>query len=137
MIRQKFKLPHHHWTVYAYYVVTKPNADEILDALAHIGCTGEDLARAHDNLMSGKCDTGLTYSNSTTRETVVVIAKTSSALEFAQSWTHELGHAACHIAQSYGIDLGGEEVRYINDALVDATWKTAKELLCDHCRHNM
>lgn len=136
MIRQKFKLPHHHWLVYAYYVVTHPYADEILGALAHIGCAGEDLARAHENLMSGKLDTGLTYSNSDTRETVMVFAKTSSAKEFQQSYKHETGHLQTHIAQTFGIDPYGEEIQYIGDDIVDATWEIAKDLLCEHCRNN-
>ena len=77
MIRQRFTLPKYHWRVYSYYVVTNPNADEILDALVHIGCDVEDLQRAYNNLTSGKLDTGLTYSNSDTQETVMVFAKTS------------------------------------------------------------
>ena len=67
MIRQKFHLKSYGWTSHVYYVVTRPNAEEILGALAGIGCGGEDLARAHDNLMSGRLDTGLTYSNGLTR----------------------------------------------------------------------
>ena len=92
MIRQKFTLNKYAWHVYAYYVVTKPNADEILDALVGIGCHGEHLEGAYKNLTSGKIDTGLTYSNSDTRETVIVFAKTSSAKEFQQSYKHETGH---------------------------------------------
>lgn len=136
MIRQKFALPQYGWRIYAYYVVTEPNADEILDALVHIGCGGEDLQRAYNNLMSGKLDTGLTYSNSDTRETVMVFAKTSSAKEFQQSYKHEIGHLQDHIAQTFGINPHGEELQYIGDDIVEATWDIAKELLCDHCRKN-
>lgn len=136
MIRQKFKLPHYRWTVYAYYVVTKLNADEILDALVGIGCHGEHLEGAYNNLTSGKLDTGLTYSNSDTLETVIVFAKTSSAKEFQQSYKHETGHLQMHIAQTFGIDPYGEEIQYIGDDIVDATWDIAKDLLCEHCRNH-
>lgn len=136
MIRQHFTLPQYRWNVYAYYVVTKPNADEILDALVHIGCGGEHLEGAYNNLTSGKLDTGLTYSNSDTRETVIVFAKTSSAKEFQQSYKHETGHLQTHIAQTFGIDPYGEEIQYIGDDIVEATWEIAKGLLCDHCRKN-
>lgn len=134
MIRQRFTLPNYDWRVYAYYVVTKPNADEILDALVHIGCSGEDLQRAYNNLTSGRIDTGLTYSNSDTRETVIVFAKTSSAKEFQQSYKHETGHLQSHIAQTFDIDPYGEEIQYIGDDIVDATWEIDKDLLCDCCR---
>lgn len=136
MIRQKFTLPHYHWTVYAYYVVTKPNADEILDTLVNIGCTGLNLERAYKNLTSGNLDTGLTYSNSDTRETVMVFAKTSCAKEFQQSYQHEVGHLKDHIAQTFGIDPHGEELQYIGDDIVEATWNIAKDLLCDHCKRH-
>ena len=122
------------WRLYVYYVVTELHADEILDRLAEIGCDGDNLSKAHDNLTSGKCDTGLTYTNQSTRETVVVIAKTSTALQFLQSLTHEFVHASCHIAQHYGLPLGGEEVRYICDGLLEKTWEISRELLCDCCR---
>lgn len=136
MIRSHFDLPKYDWRVYTYYVVTKPNADEILNALVHIGCDGATLDRAYRNLTSGKLDTGLTYSNSDTRETVMVFAKTSSAKEFQQSYKHETGHLQSHVAQTFGIDPYGEEIQYIGDDIVDATWEIAKDLLCDHCRNN-
>lgn len=134
MIRQTFALPKYSWRIYAYYVVTRPHADDILDNLAAIGCDGETLERAYRNLTSGKLDTGLTYSNVDTRQTVIVFAKTSSAKEFQQSYQHETGHAKDHIAQTLGIDPHGEELQYIGDDIVDATWKVAKDLLCDCCR---
>lgn len=133
MIRQHFALPRYGWHVYAYYVVTEPNAEEVLDALVHIGCGGEDLERAYTNLTSGNLDTGLTYSNRDTRETVMVIARTSSAKEFQKSYKHETGHLQDHIAQTFGINPHGEELQYIGDDIVEATWETAKDLLCDRC----
>lgn len=136
MIRQRFALPKYDWRIYAYYVVTKPNADEILENLVGIGCVGETLKRAYRNLTSGKLDTGITYSNQSTRETVIVFAKTSSAKEFQQSYKHETGHLQTHIAQTFGIDPYGEEIQYIGDDIVDATWEIAKDLLCEHCRNH-
>lgn len=136
MIRQKFTLNSYGWIIYAYYVVTKPNADEILENLVGIGCDGETLQRAYKNLTSGKLDTGLTYSNSDTRKTVMVFAKTSNAKEFLQSYKHETGHLQSHIAQTFGINPYGEELQYIGDDIVEETWETAKDLLCDHCRRN-
>lgn len=134
MIRQRFYDKKTNWRVHVYYVVTHPDADEIMTKLVDIGCNGRNLDTAYDNLTSGKLDTGLTYTNSDRHESVVVIAKTSSALEFLQSLTHEFGHLSSHIAEYYGIPLNGEEVRYINDALLERTWAISRELLCDCCR---
>ena len=137
MIRQRFDLPRYGWRCYAYYVVTHPNADEILDMLEQIGCDGDTLERAYHNLTSGKCDTGLTYSNSRSRETVMVFAKTSNAKQFQQSYQHEIGHIKDHITQNFGISPHGEEIQYIGDEIVDATWDIAKDLLCDCCKRKI
>ena len=129
MIRQHFKLPDYDWDVWCYYIVARPDADEIVSRLEDMGCNGNDLERAYTNLRSGKLDTGLTYTNTALHQTVVVIAKTSSPKEFAQSWRHELGHVADHIAQCFGISPHGEELQYIGDELVNQTWKIAEKLL--------
>lgn len=134
MIRQKIALNSYGWIIYAYYVVSRPNADEILENLVGIGCDGETLQRAYKNLTSGNLDTGLTYSNIDTRETVMVISATSSTKEFQKSYKHETGHLQSHIAQTFGIDPHGEEIQYIGDDIIESTWEIAKDLLCEHCR---
>lgn len=134
MIRQKIYLPEYDWHVMLYYVVSKLNAKEILSKLEKLGCSGEDLTRAERSLTTGDADTGLTYTNHYRGESVVVIAKASNALEFEQSYTHELGHLSNHIALFYGLPLNGEDVRYIQDSLIAKTWDIARELVCDCCR---
>lgn len=135
MIRQRLYHKDTDWRCYIYYIVTEPDAEEIMERLHEIGCDSDSLKRAYSSLTSGKCDTGLTYTNQTRHESVVVIAKTSTALEFLLSLEHEFGHLACHIAQYYGLNLGGEDVRYICDALIEKTWPISRELLCDCRRH--
>lgn len=137
MIRKRFDLPRYGWRCYAYYIVTKPNADEIIDTLEQIGCNGDDLEQAYKNLKSGRCDTGLTYTNSRSRETVIVFAKTSNAKQFQQSYQHEIGHMKDHIAQTFGISPHGEELQYIGDDIVSETWDVAKTLICDCCKKTL
>lgn len=134
MIRQKFTLGKYGWTIYAYYVVTRPDAEEILENLIGIGCDGDTLQRAYGNLTSGNLDTGLTYSNKSIGKTVMVFSATSSAKEFQKSYQHETGHLKDHIAQAFGIDPHGEELQYMGDDIVGETWEIAKGLLCEHCR---
>lgn len=130
MIRQCFYIDRYDWTVHAYYSVHGYYTDEIVSLLYETGCDGKDLMRAEDSLTAGKLNTGLTYSNLETHETVMVIASTSTAEEFAKSWRHELGHLGDHIARSYGINPHGEEIQYIGDMLVGATWNVARTFLC-------
>jgi len=137
MIRQRFTLPAYGWKCHAYYVVERPHAEEILEHLEELGCSGEDMWNAIDNLMSGKCDTGLTYSNASTRESVMVFAKTTSAMEFQQSYQHETGHLKDHITQAFGISSHGEEIQYIGDEIVARTWDIAKQFLCECCKKEL
>lgn len=134
MIPQRIYDRKYDWRIHVYYIVTEPDAEEILERLQGIGCRGDNLRQAYGNLTSGKLDTGLTYTNESTHESVVVIARTSTALQFLQSLTHEFGHLSNHIAQAYRIPLSGEEVRYICDGLLAKTWEISRELLCDCCR---
>ena len=113
-----------------YYAVDTYYTEEILDYM---------LRTAYDNINSGNLNTGVTYSNFGTRETVMVIALTSSPKEFAKSWRHECGHMATHICQALGIDPYGEEIQYIGDDIVEKTWEYAKSLLCecDCCKNKV
>lgn len=139
MIRQKFIIEKYGWNVFVYYAVDSYYIDEIIDNMHSIGCDGNMLRTAYDNINSGNLNTGVTYSNFGTRETVMVIALTSSAKEFAKSWRHECGHMATHICQALGIDPYGEEIQYIGDDIVEKTWEYAKSLLCecDCCKNKV
>lgn len=104
-----------------------------------IGCDGAMLRTAYENMNSGKINTGVTYSNFGNRKTVMVIALTSSAKEFAKSWRHECGHMATHICQALDITPYGEEIQYIGDDIIEAMWEYAHPLLCecDCCKHKV
>lgn len=96
MIVQDFYIPKYDWRVRVYYAVTTYWISEILCELHRIGCRGEDFKQAYRNLSSGALNTGLTYSDFEERETVMVIALTSSPGEFQNSWDHEKGHLYDH-----------------------------------------
>ncbi|MCM1031565.1 MAG: hypothetical protein NC410_09035 [Oscillibacter sp.] len=130
MIRQRFTLGRNDWEVFAYYAVDAYYVDEIMSRLIEIGCRGKDLKKAYKNLDTGDLDTGLTYSNYGRRQSVMVIALTSSPKEFEKSWRHESGHLAAQICETFGIPLNGEEIQYLGQDIVDATWDIAKHFLC-------
>lgn len=139
MIRQQIHIQTEkcNWKVRIYYVVTHVQAEEIMTQLMALGCSGEDLQKAEINLFQGKLDTGLTYSNTEKRKTIMVIAKTSTPMEFACSQQHEVGHLKSHMAEAYGIPQKGEEIQYLGDEIYRQMWPIAKTLLCECCRsHN-
>lgn len=137
VIRQTFDLPKYGWFVRVYYAVTGYYVDEIIGRLMDIGCDGKYLENARKSLSAGDLDSGITFSNEQTGETVIVIELTSSAKEFLKSLRHEAGHLAAHIAQADDIDPYGEEIQYIGDDIIEEMWPVARHFLCDDCRTRM
>lgn len=137
MIVQDFYIPKYDWRVRVYYAVTTYWTSEILCELHRIGCRGEDFKQAYRNLSSGALNTGLTYSDFEDRETVMVIALTSSPGEFQNSWDHEKGHLCRHISQVFNIDPYGEEAQYLSGEVGQKMFPIAKNFLCEHFRKNL
>lgn len=137
MIVQDIYLPEYDWHCKIFYAVTCYWEDEILRELKRIGCSGKNYKTARRNLHTGKMNTGLTYSNKDTGESVVVIAKTSSAEEFAHTYDHEKGHLAKHIALAYDIDPYGEELQYLSGDIAKKMFPVAKRFMCECCRKKL
>ena len=137
MIRQQFDISIYDWKVEVYYAVDCYYTDEIMGRLYDIGCRGDDLQTAYENLSAGKPDTGLTYSNYGTRQTVMVIGITSSATQFQNSYDHERKHLEAHIAAALGIDPWGEEICYLSGEIGQLMFEKARLMLCDCdcCKH--
>ena len=137
MIVQDFILPEYRWRVRVYYAVTTYWAEAIMRELARIGCRGEELRRAYRSLISGNLDTGLTYSNRRTHESVMVIGLTSSAAQFQNSLDHEKGHLVKHISLAFGLDPYGEQQQYLSGEIGQRMFTVARRFLCEHCRSKL
>ena len=137
MIRQQIhiKTDKCDWKVRIYYVVTHLQAEEIMQQLIALGISGGNLQDAEVNLYKGDLNTGLTYSNTEKKRTIMVIAKTATPMEFACSQQHEVGHLKSHMAEAYGIPQKGEEIQYLGDEIYRLKWPIAKTLLCECCRN--
>lgn len=97
-------------------------------------CWGGNGFGGFGNLSSCKLDTGLTYSNYSTHETVMVIGINSSAEEFMNSFCHERKHLEMHIAKAFDLNPWGEEVAYLSGKIGQKMYRVAKKFLCEHCR---
>lgn len=136
MVRQQICINYrgNEWKIRIYYYVSSFYTDEILKQLAAIGCEGDFIQDAQTNLEKGKLDSGLAYTNPKERKSVIVIARTSSAMEFACSMQHEVGHVKSSIASAMGFSQSGEDIQYIGDAIYKEMWPIAEGFLCDCCR---
>lgn len=134
MIRAKIELPKYRWKVRAYIAVSRYYTDDILNDMEALGASKSNLADAYRNLSSGQLNNGLTYTNSEKRETIWVVALTSSAREFMDSVVHEIRHLEQHIANECGIDENSEEACYLCGDIAYRLFPYCKKLLCEHCR---
>lgn len=135
MIRTTLYISKYDWLLHCYFAVASYYVDEIVDHLAILGASPKVQRSTYNLLSKGTLDSGITYSNYSRRESVLVTALTSNASEFFNSFIHETGHLATHIALADGISLKGEEVRYIHGDISRALFPYCQHLLCDCCRH--
>ena len=141
MIRQQFDISKYDWKVEVYYAVDCYYTDEIMGRLYDIGCRGDDLQTAYENLSAGKPDR-LTCSSQLSRCAFSsihfsAIGITSSAAQFQNSYDHERKHLEAHIAAALGIDPWGEEICYLSGEIGQLMFEKARLMLCDCdcCKH--
>lgn len=137
MIRTTLYIKKYDWVVHCYFAVTCYYAHEIIAMMSRLGASERNLVDAWSSMCDGQLNGGITYSNSRRRESVMVTELTTSAREFMDSFVHETGHLATHIALEDDIPLDGEEVRYIQGDISRALFPMCHALLCDECRAHM
>lgn len=137
MIRQRIHLEKYEWDITIFYSVSYYAIYEIMAALADIDCEERYMRQAYNNIYACDLNTGLTYSNSRKRESVMVIGLASSAREYFNSITHETTHAAVHIAKASGMDTEGEDICYIAGEIARSMYPAAKNFLCRKCLEKM
>lgn len=135
MIRQDVYLERWDWYVMVYYAVDTYYMDEILEELEMIGCTYAD--EIEEDLTQHPYNNGLTYSNMRRRVSLIVIGLTETPDEFQNTYDHEKGHLAMHIAEEDRMDVFGEEFQYLTGEIGKQTFPIAKRFMCEHCRKDL
>ena len=134
MLAQEFLLKKWNWLVRVFYVVDSIPIKFITEELEAIDCSKKDIEEAVLVLDSGEDNKGITYSNVNTKESIIVIGKTSCPAQFAHSYDHEKLHLAMHIARENNIDPYSEDLAYLIGDIGFEMFKVAKLFLCEHCR---
>lgn len=121
---KRIYLERYGWTVYVWYAGSPYFCmEEIVSKLRDMGCEGEFMRRATDNMERGNMNSGLTYTNMATGETAIVIGKAENEAEEVNSVAHEVHHAVAHICERYGVDLASEEACYLSGELAERVWR--------------
>lgn len=134
MIAHTFIVWQHDWLVKVYVDTTAEDADVILDELSSIGADMDVMRNAYRSLREGKVNTGLTYASPTYRETVMVVSRATSAMEYFNSIVHEIAHAGVYTCDALGIDVRSEQAAYFQGGLARDIFGCVSRFLCEHCR---
>lgn len=127
MIRHKVHIRRYDWKVYCYFAVDCYYTKQIAEQLVQIGCTDDFVQKATQNMGCNNLNQGFCYSRDGC--SVLVTGLTSSAEEFINSFTHELYHLVCHIAEARRFSPVGEEAAYLMGDLAREMYPAIKPLL--------
>lgn len=118
------------WWVRIYFAVTCYHSDRILKDLDCLDCSDEIYFRAKWHLRKGNLNTGLTYSNTRARESVMVVGLSSTMGQFLNSFEHELRHLVDDIAGALNIAIKGEDVAYLTGDLNALLFEDIHPFIC-------
>ena len=137
MIRQDIYLSEYGWNITVYYAVDTYYTKEILNELEKYNPTLKEYEEVMDMMDNFEYNTGFTFSNYPQRKSIVVIGLTTSPSEFQNTFDHEKGHLATHIAQYYNVDPYSEKYQYLAGEIGKKLFPVAKKFLCEHCKKEL
>lgn len=134
MIIQDVYLEDWDWVIKVYYAVDTFYMDSIIGDLESMGCSDKKINEIEWALTQYPYNNGLTYSNIEHRWSLIVIGITETPEEFQNTFDHEKGHLAMHIAETDDIDVFGEDFQYLTGEIGRELFPVAKKFMCEHCR---
>lgn len=121
MFAQYIQLGKRGWNILVYYGVDKDDFVEIADSLEQVGCPKKEIKAAFKILK--KENTGLTFSNTDLKMSIVCISKASDSSQFVNTIMHEAKHVQSHICAYYDIEEDSEEAAYLIGYIVQRMYK--------------
>lgn len=137
MIKQEIYLPKYSWYIKAYYAVDAYYTDEILEELEKYNPTIEEYNSVKSLMENYEYNTGFTFTDYRDKQSLMVIGLTTSPSEFQNTFDHEKGHLATHIAQYYNIDPYSEHFQYLAGDIGKKLFPIAKKFICKHCKQDL
>ena len=125
MIIDNFSI--YNWKITILYETTCYDINYIIKTLMDINCPKYYIKRALENLEECKLNSGLTYSNSRLKSSVIIINKTSSFSQLINTISHEYFHLISHISKRLNIK-DEEELANLNGNLNMRSYKIIKKL---------
>lgn len=130
MIAQYIQLGKRGWNVLVYYGVEESDFIEIADSLRQLGCSKQNIQKSFKILK--KKNTGMTFSNSDYKMSIVCISVATDTSQFVNTAIHEAKHVQSHICSYYGIDEDSEEAAYLIGHIVQRMYKMFAKIVKEY-----
>ena len=118
-----------YWSIVLFVDVDYDRFDIIESALTNIFAPISVIDEIYDKI-SYKYDSGVTFTNSDFRTSVVCINKTTSREELINTITHEADHIQDDICDYYNVPLDSEQAAYLIGYLVGKMYYNSRTLFC-------
>lgn len=120
-----------YWSIVLFVNVDYDRFDIIEDALTDILAPISIIDEIYDKI-SYKRNSGVTYSNSDFRTSVVCINKASTREELINTISHEADHVQDAICDYYDVPLDSEPAAYLIGYLVGKMYYHSRRLFCSN-----
>lgn len=118
-----------YWTVILFINTDYDNFERIRQVLEDIECPDKIINNIY-NKIAYKLDSGVTFTKSNLRTSVVCINEASSREELINTISHEADHVQAHICKYYDISLDSEDAAYLIGYLVSRFYRCSSRLFC-------
>ena len=120
-----------HWSIVLFVDVDYDRFDIIESALTNILAPISVIDEIYDKI-SYKYNSGVTFTNSDFRTSVVCINKTTSKEELINTISHEADHVQADICKYYNVPLDSESAAYLIGYLVGKMYYQSRRLFCSY-----
>ena len=118
-----------YWSIILFVDVDYDKFDVIESALTNILAPISVIDEIYDKI-SYKLNSGVTFTNSKYRTSVVCINKTTTREELINTISHEADHIQDAICDYYGVPLDSEQAAYLIGYLVGKMYYASRSLFC-------
>ena len=118
-----------YWSIVLFVDVDYNKFDVIESALTDILAPISVIDEIYDKI-SYKLNSGVTFTNSKYKTSVVCINKTTTREELINTISHEADHVQDAICDYYDVPLGSEQAAYLIGYLVGKMYYASRSLFC-------
>lgn len=122
MVTQYIELGNRGWGILIYYGTSEEDVDDVYNALVALGCSKKD-AKYSTMTVTRKLNTGLTFTNTKLKMSLVCVADAETADQFVNTAIHEAKHVQSHVCEYYQVEEDSETAAYMIGYIVQRMYK--------------